>query len=74
MGVLKMHKCVNEERLRTLETKATEHDGKIDRLVESLKELTDWIKWLVRLLFVTLLGTLGYGVKLLIEYLLKGGV
>ena len=54
------HNCVNEERLSRLEADTRVNNNSINNLVDKLDALTGEVKWLIRLLFGTLIVVSGF--------------
>ena len=55
-----MHDCKQEIRIAKLEADTRVNNNSINNLVTELKSLTGEVKWLIRLMFVTLLGIAGF--------------
>lgn len=50
------HECKQEIRIAKLEADTRVNNNSINNLINELKSLTGEVKWLIRLMFVTLLG------------------
>lgn len=54
------HPCKQEIRIAQLEADTKVNNNSINNLINELKSLTGEVKWLIRLLVVTLLGTAAF--------------
>ena len=50
------HDCKQEVRIAKLEADTRVNDNSINNLAKAIKSLTGEVKWLIRLMVVTLLG------------------
>ena len=54
------HDCKQEVRIAKLEADTRVNDNSINNLAKAIKSLTGEVKWLIRLVVVTLLGVAGF--------------
>jgi len=54
------HDCKQEVRIAKLEADTRVNDNSINNLAKAIKSLTGEVKWLIRLVVVTLLGVAAF--------------
>ena len=54
------HNCINEQRIGEMEGNIKVLKTSLDGLTEKIGELAEEVKWLIRLLLLSMLGTISF--------------